>query len=94
MELFAEIHLHMTFQKHSQGSNEGRRMELPGHTLSTSDPVQQDSLKDWRLKTSPLKKPTKTQLVALWEVFFSMHIWKACGVSSYGSKLRRTKAIG
>lgn len=36
-------------------------MELPGHTLSTSDPVQQDSLKDWRLKTSPLKKKKNPQ---------------------------------
>lgn len=94
MELFAEIHLHMTFQKHSQGSNEGRRMELPGHTLSTSDPVQQDSLKDWRLKTSPLKKTHKDPTGCPLGSLFSMHIWKACGVSSYGSKLKRTKAIG
>lgn len=91
MELFAEIHLHMTFQKHSQGSDEGRQMELLGHTLSTSDPVQQDSLKDWRLKTSPLKKSTKTQLVALWEVFFPcifgrLVVFPAMGPSLGGQK--------
>lgn len=87
MELFAEIHLHMTFQKHSQGYNEGRRMELPGHTLSTSDPVQQDSLKDWRLKTSPLKKTTKTQLAALWEVFFPCIFGRLVVFPAMGSSL-------
>lgn len=66
------------------------RRELPGQTVS--DPVQQDSLKAWSLKTSSLKAH-KDPLACPLGCLYSVHIWKGRGSSSYGSRLTETIEI-
>jgi len=63
---------------------------VPGQNLS--DPVQQDSLKDRKLKnifSENPQRPTGCPLGSL----FPMHIWKHYGTSSYGSRLMKTIAL-